>query len=158
MSKKFPKFTNLSKFTTFPKITSFSKLKNLLKFHCFFLYVKTQVAKFCGLRGIGKHLRNGSPVKLFLHEHMGLWFKTLQFALRPQRFGQGSMHFWLMQAREVEHSELTTHSGRQAGGDPTYSGLQEHTPWPFTTRHWLFGPQGDGLQGSVGSGGNSEDL
>ena len=30
-------------------------------------------------------------------------------------------------------------------------GRQEQTPCLFTFRHWLYGPQGDGLQGSTSS-------
>lgn len=49
------------------------------------------------------------------------------------------------------HSALTTHSGRQDGGLPTSPGWQEHTAWSYTTRHMLFGPQGDGSQGLDGT-------
>lgn len=39
------------------------------------------------------------------------------------------------------------HSGRQCGGEPDCPGKQEHeATFPFT-RHWLFGPQGEGLHG-----------
>ena len=62
--------------------------------------------------------------------------------------GQGSRHFWLRQAVTWEQSELTTHSGLQSGGFPIYSGRQEQTHTPFTSRCWLFGPQGLGSQGS----------
>ncbi len=52
-----------------------------------------------------------------------------------------------------EHSALTTHSGLQFGGYPTYAGRQEQTAWLLTSLHWLFGPQGEGWQGFVGTGG-----
>lgn len=55
-----------------------------------------------------------------------------------------------MQAKLTEHSELTMHSGRQDGGDPIYSKRQVHTAWPLTLLHLLFGPHGDGIQGSRG--------
>lgn len=45
----------------------------------------------------------------------------------PHVPGQGSLHFWFMQALFWAHSELTMHSGRHDGGAPTYSGWQEHT-------------------------------
>ena len=56
-----------------------------------------------------------------------------------------------MQDRVRSHSELTVHSGRHPGGLPTNEGRQEQTAWPFIWRHWLFGPQGVGMQGSMGS-------
>lgn len=52
-----------------------------------------------------------------------------------------------MQALSEGHSELTTHSGRQAGGGPTKSGKQEQTAWLFTSRHWALAPHGEGSQG-----------
>ena len=55
-----------------------------------------------------------------------------------------------MQAKCEEHSSFTTHSGRQFGGDPTYSGRQEHDGMsPFTWQIAL-GPQGEGRHGLVG--------
>ena len=90
---------------------------------------------------------NGSPVKPFSHEQIGLWLLTWHLAFMPQVPGQGSVHFWLIQALSSGHSELTTHSGLQLGGLPTYVGKHEHTAWPFTSRHWLFEPHGDGWQG-----------
>lgn len=101
------------------------------------------------LRGIGKHMVNGSPVYNSLQAQIGLWFLIIQVANVPQEVGQGFTHFWLTHARSWGHSEFRTHSGRHMGGVPVYCGKQEQTPWPFTTRHWLFGPQGDGLHGSL---------
>lgn len=65
---------------------------------------------------------------------------------------QGLIHFLLTQACTVGHSSLIIHSGRHDGGDPWYSGRQEHTGWPLLLRHMLFGPQEDGLHGSTGIG------
>lgn len=93
----------------------------------------------------------GSPVKPDWQLQIGLWFITSQRALVPQVPGHGSLHFWLTQALFCAHSELTTHSGLQFGGLPMYVGWHEHTAWPLTSLHWLFGPQGDGLHGFFGS-------
>jgi hypothetical protein len=82
-----------------------------------------------------------------------MWFLTLQLALMPHRPGQGSWHFLLMHARSEGQSELTTHSGRQFGGEPIISGRQEH--WqrsPITLGGLLLRPQGFGSQGSATSG------
>lgn len=81
------------------------------------------------------HIVNGSPVYEALHEHIGLWFITLQFVFLPQGPGQGSTHFCLIQALSCEHSELTMHSGRQFGGAPIYSGKHEHTAWLLMALH-----------------------
>lgn len=43
---------------------------------------------------------------------------TLQTAPEPQEPGHGSLHFSLMHALLLEHSELIEHSGRQLGGEP----------------------------------------
>lgn len=100
--------------------------------------------------GVWKQTVNGSPVKPFLQEQIGLCLMTLQFEFLPQEPGQGSWHFWFKQARLREQSELVTHSGRHAGGLPMKIGRQEQTAWLLLTRHWLLGPQGDGLQTSLG--------
>lgn len=83
---------------------------------------------------------------------MGLWFLTWQFALIPHVPGQGSTHFWLLQASFWGHSELVTHSGLQVGGAPMYPGTQEQIAWPLFWRHWELGPQGEGWQGLVSTG------
>lgn len=62
-----------------------------------------------------------------LQVHIGLWFITLQSVFVPQGPGHGLTHRALRQALSREHSELTTHSGRQFGGEPTYSDKQEQT-------------------------------
>lgn len=119
------------------------------EYTCEFIeYVFVTVGKL--LRGIGKHLVNGSPVCPGEQAQTGLWLMTEQWALRPHVPGQGSWHFWLMQALFWAHSELTVHSGLQPGGDPMYVGRQEQTACPLISRHWLLGPQGDGWQGLVG--------
>lgn len=45
-------------------------------------------------------------------------------------------------------SELTIHSGWQVGGAPMYPVIQVHTACWFMLRQILFGPHGEGLQGS----------
>lgn len=52
---------------------------------------------------------------------------TLQRAFTPHGLGHGFWHLLLRHAKSCGHSELTTHSGRQLGGDPSYSAKQEHT-------------------------------
>lgn len=79
--------------------------------------------------------------------HIGLCFTTTHFAFTPHDPLHGSMHFWLLHALFCRQSELTTHSGRHVGGLPIYPGVHVHTACPLISRHWLFGPQGDGTQG-----------
>lgn len=61
----------------------------------------------------------------------------------------GSKHLLLIQAKFDSHSELTTHSGRQFGGEPIKSGKQEQTACPLVSLHWLLGPHGEGIHGFV---------
>jgi hypothetical protein len=68
--------------------------------------------------GFGLHPTNGSPSYPSKQTQFGMWFKTLQFALKPQLPGHGSTHFSRIQARLLEHSEFIWHSGLQFGGDP----------------------------------------
>ena len=71
----------------------------------------------------------------------------------PHSPGQGSWHLRLMHALSEGQSELTTHSGRQFGGEPIISGRHEH--WhlsPITRGGLLFGPHGLGSQGSTYTG------
>ena len=70
---------------------------------------------------------NGSPVNPLLQKQIGLWLMTLQLEFTPQELGHGSIHFWLVQARVIGQSELTTHSGLQLGGLPMYVDRQVHT-------------------------------
>lgn len=92
---------------------------------------------------------NGSPVNPFKHVQRGEWFTTKHFALSPQADWHGLTHLFSTQALLLGHSVLIVHSGRHVGGVPKKLDLQEHTPWPFKTRQLLFGPQGEGSQGSV---------
>lgn len=64
------------------------------------------------------HCENGSPEYPAGHAQIGLWFLTVHNAWIPQVFGQGSKHFWFVQALSKGHSELTTHSGLHWGGLP----------------------------------------
>ena len=64
--------------------------------------------------------------------------------------GHGSAHLLFIQARLTGHSALTRHSGRHCGGSPMLLGKHVHAGCPLTERHLLFGPHGDGEQGSVG--------
>lgn len=98
-----------------------------------------------------KHLMKGSPVYPLTQLHIGLWFTTWQCALIPHIPGQGSWHFWLIHALSERQSELTIHSGRQFGGDPTQISRHVQTACPLNIRHVLYGPQGEGLQGSTDS-------
>lgn len=73
---------------------------------------------------------------------------TWQRAFSPHVPGtHGFTHFWLMHALSRKHSELNVHSGRQAGGLPTQYSTHEQIAWPFVSRHWLYGPHGDGMHG-----------
>lgn len=63
-----------------------------------------------------------------------------------------------MHARFVTHSVLTTHSGRQLGGDPTNAERHEQIDIPLFTRHSLFGPHGDGLHGLTGMSDSSNKM
>lgn len=68
-------------------------------------------------------------------------------AFSPHNPGHGSLHFIFIQAKLYEHSLLLTHSGRQFGGDPTYSSKQEQdgdVPWIW---HCEYGPHGEGTHG-----------
>lgn len=59
-----------------------------------------------------------------------------------------------MHAKEIGHSLLLIHSGRQLGGNPINSGKQEQENEPPATLHIELGPQGDGSQGfTVTAGG-----
>lgn len=99
------------------------------------------------LLGMLKQETSGSPINPDWHEHIALWLITSHLAFRPQEPGHGSLHFLFIQAKRGVHSALTEHSGRHLGGTPIKSGKQVQTDCPFTTRHSLFGPHGDGLQG-----------
>ena len=97
------------------------------------------------------HLINGSPVNPSLQLQIGWWLTMWQIALCPHVPGQGSIHFWLLQALFNKQSELKRHSGRQFGGWPKKPVMQEHTAWLLKLRQLLFDPHGDGLQGFLSS-------
>lgn len=92
------------------------------------------------------------------HAHIGVWLTTLHMALIPHEPIQGSLHFWLIHANRLEHSELLIHSGRQFGGDPMNSGKQEHDGFSLITSHFAFGPHGDGKHGLIGISGFVADI
>lgn len=72
---------------------------------------------------------------------------TRHIAFSPHNPGHGSLHFIFIQAKWYEQSLLLTHSGRQFGGDPIYSGKHEHDGDVPCTWHCEYGPQGEGIQG-----------
>lgn len=72
---------------------------------------------------------------------------TEQRAFAAQEPGHGSLHFLFMQAKLLEQSSFTTHSGRQFGDVPIKSGKHEHEGNSPFTWHTAFGPQGDGMHG-----------
>lgn len=86
-----------------------------------------------------------------LHTQFGVWLTTRHSAFDPHEPGQGSLHFWLMQAKLLEHSLLLIHSGLQFGGAPINSGKQEQDGESPETLHCELGPQGDGWQGLTGT-------
>lgn len=96
----------------------------------------------------------GSPVYLGRQLHIGVWLITWHSAFMAQAPGQGSLHFWFMQAKCPGHSLLLTHSGRHEGGDPEKPGKHEQEGTFPLTWHWAFAPQGDGTHGLIGSGGD----
>lgn len=107
------------------------------------------------LRSLKMHCVNGSPVKPFTQEHIGVWLTTWQLAFAPQELTHGSWHFWLMQAKLLAHSLLLTHSALQLGGLPIKSDKHIHSD--LSSRAWQceFGPHGFGLHGEGGGDGNS---
>ena len=93
----------------------------------------------------------GSPMVPGGQLQMGLWFWTSQTAKTPQVPGQGSMHFWAMQAMRAEQSVFCRHSALQPSaemGSPWKPLLQLQTTSPdLSSLHSVLGPQGEGLQG-----------
>ena len=85
---------------------------------------------------------NFNSVKCFMYRYINL----------P---GQGSLHFWLIQAWVDGQLVFRTHSGLQpTKGFPMYpSFIQSQTAPPSKTVQIVFDPQGLGLQGSAGGGG-----
>lgn len=87
------------------------------------------------LLGTAEQPEKGSPVKPVLQVQTGVWFTTLQTALKPHDPGQGSRHFSFWQAKFPGHSSFMTHSGLQFGGLPTKLGKQEQAGVLPTIRH-----------------------
>lgn len=103
---------------------------------------------------MSSHAVNGFPVYPGWQMHMGACLTVVHVAWLPQAPGQGSTQRSFWQARFPGQSSLIVHSGRQLGARPIYPGKQEHAGVFPMTRHWAFGPQGDGTQGlPEGSGG-----
>lgn len=95
------------------------------------------------------------PLVLGGHVQTAICVTTSQFAFVPHELMQGFTHRFLTQALSRGQSELSEHSGRQPKyGSPWYSGKQVQTP----LLQFAFGPQGDGLQGSVACGSENKDI
>lgn len=101
--------------------------------------------------GLTVHMENGSPWYPSRHEHIGVWLTTLHRALVPQDPRQGFWHLVLIQALSLLQSVFLTHSDLQYGGLPMKPDKQEHDGTPPISRHWEFGPHGDGRHGLTGS-------
>lgn len=63
-----------------------------------------------------------------------------------------------MQLLEESHSELTVHSGRQLGGDPKNSGIQEHVAWSLLFLQTELLPHGFGMHGFCGTGSERKKM
>ena len=72
--------------------------------------------------------------------------------MAPHAPAQGSLHLLFIQAKWLGHSLLLEHSGRQFGGDPTYSAIQEHDGASLIAWQIEYGPQGEGKQGFICGG------
>lgn len=82
---------------------------------------------------------------------VGAWFTTLHSAFKPHMPGQGLRHLLLVHALSLGQSVFSTHSGlHPVYGSPVYSGRHVQDPAPFLSLQTAFGPQGLGLQGSLG--------
>jgi len=68
--------------------------------------------------------------------HIGTWLITLHCDPNPQDPGHGSLHFSPMQAKLLEHSAWTMHSGLQFGGLPIYVDKQEQDGEFPCAIHW----------------------
>lgn len=80
---------------------------------------------------------------------IGVWFITLHSASTPQDPGQGSLHFSVIHAKLLGHSEFIIHSGLQFGGLPIYPTTQEHEGRPLMSWHIEFAPHGAGTHGFI---------
>ena len=101
----------------------------------------------------------GSPWYSLLQTQIGMWFRTWHEALMPHRPGQGSTHFWFLQASSEGQSLLKIHSGLQFGGEPIIPDwqVQSHRS-PFLLGGLAYGPQGSGLQGSSSTTGAMAEI
>ena len=82
---------------------------------------------------MGEQAVNGSPVCPSLQVHTGTWLMTWQLALEPHEPGHGSLHRCRTHACWLGQSALSTHSGRQLGGAPMWSGRHEQAGTPPTS-------------------------
>lgn len=96
------------------------------------------------------HWKTGLPLYPEGQEQRGACAITEHWAFGAHEPGHGSLHFLLIHAKWDEQSSFTTHSGRQFGGDPTYSGTQEHDGISPFTWQIAFGPHGEGTHGLEG--------
>ena len=71
---------------------------------------RSSITGSCGRGGKGWQRTNGSPVSSLGQLQIGLWLMTRQTAFSPQTPGQGSLHFWLIQANDWEHSAFDWNS------------------------------------------------
>lgn len=102
----------------------------------------------------GRHKTNGFPDIPAGQLHIGIWLTTSQRASWPHVPGHGSVHLFLIQALSRGQSSFITHSGlHPLYGSPWYSGKQVQTP----SLHCAFGPHGDGLHGSIFTGGGGAE-
>lgn len=98
-----------------------------------------------GLMGVGfsiTHWTNGLPVYGGGHTHDTVWPITWHSAPAPHDPSHGFWHLLFIQANWVGQSALSTHSGRQFGGEPMYPLMHWHDGVSPNALHWLFGPQG----------------
>lgn len=106
-----------------------------------------------GSGGDSLHRVKGSPINGDGQLHTGLWLITWQSAPKPQTPGHGSTHFWLEQALSRGQSALIVHSGLHppADGVPWNPGRHSQIAVSPDCLQIVFRPQGDGLQGFIGS-------
>jgi hypothetical protein len=114
-----------------------------------------QTSGLGGGRSSRIHLSKGFPINPGGQVQIGLCLSTTHWALIPQLPGHGSWHWVLIQAKLAGQSSCLTHSGLQPSvlkGSPCIPGKQEQRACkiPGFTVQWVFLPQGEGLQGSVG--------
>jgi len=137
---------------------SSNAFKNVANFEAFPISISVQVLliqnyEFYSLGGTW-HSLDGSPTYPSRQAHLGTWLRTLHTALIPQVPGQGSLHFWLMQALFDGHSLLRTHSGLQERyGSPWKPGRHLQAAARPSSEHSALSPHGLGSHGlTTGSG------